>query len=350
MAQELPTDLGRPGFDPILVEVYRGDIVESRHLVDAAVVDTDGKIVEAWGDVARPVYPRSACKPLQAIPLVESGAAEAFELGDKEIALACASHNGEPVHVETVLTWLDRLGLGDDDLECGGHLARNPTVLSAFVQSGAPLRQANSNCSGKHSGMLSHAVHLGEATGGYIEPAHPVQCRVKAALAAMYGLDLDRAPIATDGCGIPTLAVPTTAMAQAMARFANPDGLESERAAACRRIARAMLAEPYMVAGMERFCTELMRAARGRVLAKTGAEGVYMAGLPETGMGIALKTHDGTGRGAEMVLAALLRRHKVLDEAAQVALSDRLDPILHNVRGREIGRLRAAHWSIAAPF
>ncbi len=343
-------DLDAPGAQPVVVEVTRGGIVESRHLVDLAIVDTDGKVVEAWGDVARPVFPRSANKPLQAIPLAETGAADAFALEDKHLSLACASHNGERVHVETVLSWLDRIGLNDDDLECGGHYARNPKVLLDFAASAAPLRQANNNCSGKHAGMLSHAVHAGDKPKGYIEPDHPVQQRVTAVLGEMYGVDMSQAPRGVDGCGIPTYAVPVRAMAAGMARFANPDALSPDRAAACRRIAGAMMAEPYMVAGMDRFCTELMAAANGRVTAKTGAEGVYMAGLPDRGLGIAMKTHDGNGRASEAVLAAALVRLDALDETMRETLADRINTPVANVRGRTVGEIRPVNAAAAAPF
>lgn len=310
---------------PLVVEATRGPLVESRHLVDAAVVDAAGAVVAAHGAVDAPVYPRSACKPLQALPLVESGAADAFGLSQKEVALACASHNGEPVHVEAVLAWLDRLGLSDDDLECGAHLPRQEPVLAEFVRSGATLRQAHNNCSGKHAGMLATAVHLGEPTRGYVGREHPVQRRVAAAMGELCGLRLETFGI--DGCGIPTFALPLGALAFGMARLpGRPAG---------RRIVEAMIAEPYMVAGRGRACTELMQAAGGAVALKTGAEGVYMAALPARGLGLALKARDGAGRAAEIAVAQLLARLGALPE-------DFARRPLHNVRGLAIGELRPA--------
>lgn len=232
MTIEQTAMLGQPGERPFAVEVTRGPLVESRHLVDAAVVDAAGDRVAVWGDVERPVYARSAIKPIQALALIETGAAEAFALSNREIALACASHAGEPVHVEAVTAWLARLGLGDDDLECGAHYPRNANVLSDFARSGAVLRQAHNNCSGKHAGMLSHAVHLGEATAGYIGAEHPVQGRVREAIGAMCGLDAERAQVGIDGCGIPTLALPLSHLALAMARLCRPDDLPPGRAGA----------------------------------------------------------------------------------------------------------------------
>lgn len=343
-------DLGPASDRPIIVEITRGNLVESRHVVDAAIVDPDGKVVESWGNIEHPVYPRSANKPLQAIPLVESGAADAFDLPDLNVSLACASHAGEKIHVDTVLAWLDKLGLSDDDLECGGHYARNPKVLLEFFKSGAPVRQANNNCSGKHSGMLTHAVHLGDPTKNYIEPDHPVQQRITRTLGEMYGVDMSNAQVGTDGCSIPTYAIPTRAMALGMARFTNPDGLDNDRANACRRIARAMMAEPYMVGGMDSFCTKLMAAAKGKVAAKTGAEGVYMAGLPSKGLGIALKCQDGNGRAAEIALAAILDRYDVLAEDERQKIAVYLKAPVMNVNGLTVGRMRAVSSAAAAPF
>ncbi len=350
MTETNKADLGKPGNAPIIVEITRGSMVESRHIVDLAVVDADGKIVEAWGDVEHPVFPRSANKPLQAIPLIETGAADAFALPDRNISLACASHAGEPIHINTVLAWLGKLSLSDDDLECGGHFARNPKILIDFVKSGEPLRQANNNCSGKHTGMLSHAVHMGDPSKGYVQPDHLAQRRVTRILGEMYGVDMANAAMGTDGCSLPTYAVPTRAMALGMARFANPDALDNDRAVACRRIAQAMMAEPYMVAGLERFCTLLMETARGKVVAKSGAEGVYMAGLPGRGFGIALKCRDGQGRAAETVLAAILDRHDVLTEDERRRLSDYIQGPIFNVNGLTVGHMQAVSSAAAAPF
>jgi L-asparaginase II len=310
---------------PLVVEATRGPLVESRHLVDAALVDAAGAVVEAHGAIDDPVYPRSACKPLQALPLVESGAADAFGLSQRELALACASHNGEPVHVEAVLAWLARLGLSDDDLECGAHLPRQEPVLAEFVRSGAALRQAHNNCSGKHAGMLTTAVHLGEPTRGYIGREHPAQRRVAAAMGELCGVRL--AAFGIDGCGIPAFALPLRALALGMARLpGRPAG---------RRIVEAMIAEPYMVAGRGRACTELMQAANGAVALKTGAEGVYMATLPAQGLGVALKARDGAGRGAEIAVAMLLGRLGALpQELARRSI--------RNVCGLAVGELRAA--------
>ncbi len=191
---------------PVLVELVRGDLVESRHRGAFAVVDAAGKMVASAGDIERPVYARSAVKPLQALPLVESGAADRFGLGVEELALACASHAGTPLHVAKVASFLARAGLAAADLECGGHLPTDLASAQALIRAGEAPSPLHNNCSGKHAGFLATARHLGEAIRGYIEFDHPVQQRVLAAMGGMTGLDLTRAPRGRDGCGIPTIA------------------------------------------------------------------------------------------------------------------------------------------------
>ena len=208
-----------PSAPPILIEVTRGDLVESRHAGSAIVVDAAGKVVAAWGDPERPVFGRSAIKPLQALPLVESGAAEHFALGDAELCIACGSHGGEPEHTRLVEAWLSRLGLSPAALECGCQLPLHEPSAHALLRAGVAPGPQHNNCSGKHTGMLTHTVHRGEPTPGYIRPEHPSQQRVRAALEAMTGLNLATAPRGIDGCGLPQYGMPLRAMAHAMALF-----------------------------------------------------------------------------------------------------------------------------------
>lgn len=331
-----------PADNPVLIELTRGDMVESGHRGAAAVVAADGHVVAAWGDVTRPVYPRSAVKPLQALALIETGAADAFAVGEAEIALACASHNGERTHVEAVAAWLGRMGLGDSDLECGPHAPLGPAARAGLIRSGAPFGRLHNNCSGKHAAMLATARHMGEPTAGYIQPGHPVQRRVRALLAEMGGTGLDDAPAGTDGCGIPTLGMPLLAIARAMARLVSPDSLAPARAAAARRVIAAMTAHPHMVAGRDRFCTRVLAAGGGGVLVKTGAEGVYAAALPGAGLGIALKIDDGAVRAAEAAIAALLPRFGALDGRVREVLAGYSHAVQRNWGGTETGVLRPA--------
>jgi L-asparaginase II len=340
---EFPVQPDAGGHRPLLVEVLRGDMVESRHAVAFAAVDATGRRVAWGGDVEAPVYGRSAVKGLQALPLVETGAADRWGLGDAELALACASHGGEERHVETVLRWLQAMGLAAADLECGSHLPYHEPSAAAMIRAGKSPSPAHNNCSGKHAGFLAAALHKGEPTKGYIAADHPVQRRVTRALEEMCGADLSRAPVGIDGCGIPTIGIPLEKLALGMARLADPAKLPAERRAAVERIRRAVAAEPFMVAGTGRFCTEVMQQLGARAFVKTGAEGVFCAALPEKGIGIALKAADGAGRGAEAAVAHLLERFGALDEAGRRrALAPRLKPSLFNRAGRVVGEIRVA--------
>lgn len=283
---------------PLTVELWRGPHVESRHLVHAVVCDVRGAVVRSWGDPDRLTHPRSSVKPLQALPLIETGAADAFGLGSVELALACASHNGEPDHVEAVEAWLDRIGCGVDDLECGteqAHLDVDPTASAAW-----------NSCSGKHAGFLTVARHLGVDTAGYIQPDHPVQELVRAALAETMRTALDPAEAGIDGCGIPVHPVPLHAIATGAAGFGAPAEWPPARVEAARRLAEAMVAQPWYVAGTDRLCTDLLAAGGGDVLVKYGAEGVQLVGLPRLGLGIAVKTEDGSRPASEVALGQVL--------------------------------------------
>ncbi len=328
--------------NPVMVEVWRGDLVESIHRGAAAAVDADGCVVAAWGDIDRTVYARSAIKPLQALPLIESGAAERFGLGDEEIALACASHNGEPRHVDKVAHWLARIGLGVQDLECGAQLPSSDEATAALLRSGSAATAIHNNCSGKHTGFLSTALHLDEPTRGYSLAHHPVQQRLRRVLEDMSGAVLIDAPGGVDGCGIPVVGLSLRATALAMARLASPAGLAPARAAAAKRVVRAMATVPFMVAGSGRFCTELMQRTRTAAVIKVGAEGVFTAALPGKGLGVALKIDDGARRAAEVAIGALLGQLGVLDDAARAGLAAYLSPCVRNRLGAVVGRLSAA--------
>jgi L-asparaginase II len=328
--------------DPVLVEVTRGSIAESWHRGVAAIVDASGKVLSHWGDFERPVYPRSAIKSLQAIALVESGAAEAFDLSDEELALACASHGGEPGHAERVAVWLERIGCTVDDLECGAHAPSYAPAAEALARAGEEPTPLHNNCSGKHAGFLTTARHLGEPTKDYRLYGHPVQQRVLGILEQMTGQDLGDAPWGLDGCSIPTIAIPVGALAMAMARLADPKDLPERRIDAVLRIRSAWGGNPFFVAGTGRFDTAVMEATGGRVLVKTGAEGVYCACLPDFGLGIALKIDDGAGRASEVAMAALLDHVGALGESAREVLANRIRPRVRTRRGFEAGEIRPA--------
>jgi L-asparaginase II len=321
------------------VEVWRGEVVESRHAVAAVAVDAAGGVIGAWGDGGLAVFPRSAVKAMQALPLIESGAAGAFGFSDEELALACASHNGELAHVTAVRAWLARMGIDESHLACGSHWPMNDEAARALAARHETPTALHNNCSGKHAGMLATARHCGEPLAGYEKYDHPVQRRVRAALADLAQCNVDQAPRATDGCGIPTLAMPLLALARCAARFARPESLGPERAAACRRSAAAMAAHPFMIGGSGRLCTQFIAAAKGRVLVKTGAEGVYMAMAPDLGVGLALKALDGAKRAAEVALIALLDGLGAMDDDLRQAMAAFAVPPILSRRGAIVGRI-----------
>jgi L-asparaginase II len=325
--------------NPILVEVRRGGLAESRHRGAVAVADASGRPVLALGDVERPVYPRSAVKALQALVLVETGAADRFGLGDEELAVACASHSGEPGHVETVTGMLARAGLDADALRCGAHWPLYQPAAQALARSGATASSLHNNCSGKHTGFVCAACAMGVPHHDYLSPAHPVQREVHSVLETMTNLRIDDDCRGTDNCSVPTWAIPLAGLAGAFARFATGQGLEPARARAAARLRAACAAAPWHVAGTGRFCTEMMKHFGARVFVKTGAEGVFCGALPEQGLGFAVKCDDGAGRAAELVTASMIARFLPLDDADRVFLEKYLRPTLRNWNGIVVGSL-----------
>ncbi|MFO1128607.1 MAG: asparaginase [Rhodospirillales bacterium] len=329
--------------NPVLVEVVRGDSSESRHRGAACVAGVDGTIA-AWGDIDAAIFPRSAVKPLQALPLVATGAADRYGLSASELAIACGSHAGQPQHVHTVADWLARIGCGPDALICGPHPPLDGAAAREQWRQGALPSRLHNNCSGKHAGFLTVARRLGVPTEGYGAPEHPVQRRVAATLAALAGIEPPVLTCAVDGCGVPTFALPLAALARAFARFAaaNGDGSDVPGAA---RIRAAMRSYPQFIAGPGRFDTEIIAAAAGLILVKAGAEGVACAAVPDRGLGIAVKIDDGAGRAAEATMAALLLRFAGPTPAVTALLRQYADAPLRNTEGRTVGAIRAvAGW------
>lgn len=309
---------------PLIVEVHRGGLVESRHEVDVAVVGPDGHS-SGWGVPNRGVLARSAMKPIQALALVESGAADAYALSDRQLALACASHSGEPAHIEVVDAWLAQLGLDVGSLECGGHFPNHDASAHVLIASGTGFDARHNTCSGNHCGFLTVAAHLGLEPSGYITPNHPVQRdHITPSIEDLCGVSLADATPSIDGCGIPVWEVP-------LDRFANGWAALSERPAGARLLA-AMAAEPVMVGGTGNACTRVITATEGRVVVKFGAEGMYAAVIPETGMGIALKARDGARRAAEAAMLWLLADLGALEGIEP-------DPI-RNFAGIEVGTVQ----------
>ena len=278
--------------NPILAELTRGGIVESIHRGSYAIVDTAGTLLASAGNIATPVFPRSAIKALQAMPMLESGAAEAFGFNAQEIAISCASHGSEERHISTVRSILKKAEVCETDLECGPHWPiYQPAGRMMAVKNQSPERIHN-NCSGKHAGMLATAKHLGEPLENYVERAHPVQQRIETLIAEFCQCILSAAPCGIDGCSVPTWAIPLKNMALGFAKFGNAPSAENIWGNSAEKLMEAVKSTPFMVAGSERFCTKLMEKIP-RIFAKTGAEGVYCGAIPHAGIGIAVKCDDG---------------------------------------------------------
>jgi L-asparaginase II len=310
---------------PLVVEVTRGSHIESIHEVDVAVVGADGKLEQGWGDSHRDVLPRSAIKPIQAMPLVESGAADAARLTPKELALACSSHNGEAEHVALVGSWLDRIDAAERFLECGAHAPLYRGAADDLLRSGVEFSSIHNNCSGKHTGFLTLCAHQQVDPTGYISPGHRLQTEhITPAIEDLCGLSLTDQTPAVDGCGIPVWAVSLDRLAAGWARLS--------RRGAGQRLIEAMIAEPFLVAGTDQACTQIMTAGAGSVAVKTGAEGVYCAVVPGQGLAVALKVRDGNGRASNVAIEWLLNKMGAVDTTGPT--------ILRNLAGTEIGEIR----------
>ncbi|WP_088282784.1 asparaginase [Ideonella sp. A 288] len=340
---------------PDLVHALRGGIVESFHRGAIAIVDADGTPVLALGDIDRPVFPRSACKVLQALPLVESGAAEAFGLSDDELALACASHGGEARHAATAASMLAKAGLDASALECGAHWPYFDGAIKAMARDGATPSALHNNCSGKHAGFVCLGCLLARAQGGgdadawrgfvrgYLLPEHPVMREVSASLQSTTGADLSRLPVGTDGCSIPAHAIPLRQLALAFARVGTGVGLRDGQARAARRLREAVARSPFFVAGTGRFDTRVMERLGERVFCKVGAEGMYCAALPEQGLGVAIKIDDGNNaRASEVAMAAVIESRVRLDDGERAFMQGFSDLTLRNWNGFTVGALRAS--------
>jgi L-asparaginase II len=320
--------------NPTLIELTRGALVESAHAGVVAVARPDGGLAAAAGDVAVPVFPRSAIKPLQALPFLETGAVERFGLGTAEIAIACASHSGTPRHVAVAEGLLARAGLTPAALGCGVHEPYDAATARALIRSGQRPTSLHHNCSGKHAAMLATAAHMGEPADGYWQPDHPVQVRIRRVLEDLTGCSLSAEVCGIDGCSVPNWAIPPAGLARAFACFMTGEGLTPERTRHCARIFEACTAHPDLVAGPGRFDTLVMQRLPGKVLVKTGAEGVYCGAFAGLGLGFALKIEDGAKRASEAVAAQLIAHF--LPEAREVAP----DAALRNWRGLDVGRVR----------
>ncbi len=326
--------------NPVLVEITRADQVESQHRGAIAVVGVDGKLVRSWGDIDRFAHPRSSLKPFQAIPLIESGAFQAYGLSMPDLALCCGSHNAEPKHLKRLAEWLERLGLGEQHLFCG---PQRPAwslldVSGAKEAPGASLL-AN-NCSGKHIGFLTTAIHLGISTADYCDLDHPVQRLVKEVVTEFTDHVPSESQTSVDGCGAPAYSFPLRSFALAMARLGRPEKTGGQRTAAAQLVVSAMTAHPWYVAGTGRPDTTLMQDSGFPGIAKGGAEGFFALSIPGKGLGIAIKIDDGAYRATSVAASAVLGQLGVLDREAMSRLKAIANPRIRSLGGIQVGEIR----------
>jgi L-asparaginase II len=324
-----------------LVEVTRGGRVESIHYGAVAVVDAQGRLVAHAGDPDLTTYLRSAAKPFQLLPLVESGGADRFGFNDKELAVMAASHSGEPRHLEAVRAILEKIGLDERALLCGAHWPLSEETARMLREAGREPAPIDNNCSGKHASMLAQCAARGLSTHDYLDRRHPIQVTILETLGALCGIEPDAIGVGIDGCSVPCFALPLQACGLAFARLADPSGLPEPRRSAVRRIAQAMMAYPEMVGGEGRLDTDLMRAAPGRLVCKGGAEGYHGVGIVKGGLGLAIKIVDGNGqRAGGPVVVEALRQLGALDNLMLDTLHRHHAPVVKNHRGLEVGEVR----------
>ena len=302
------------------------DSAESEHHIDAAIVDLEG-LVTTFGDGDRPTIARSSIKPIQVLPLIRTGAADAFSVSDTELTLGAASHSGEAEHVAAVDSWLGRIGLDRSALECGPDRPISQDEADRLLRDGQHFEAVHNCCSGKHAGFLTIAQHLGVDPAGYIHREHPVQQLVTEAIAEYTGVDVDSQSSGVDGCGIPTFSIPLHSLAQSMAQLVSNDDDASQR------VTSALAANPFWISGTDRMEVRVCDIATEPIVLKAGAEGVYMVGLPSRGVGVALKTNDGASRAAEIALAGILEHLGVIP--AGLAATD-----ITNKAGTVVGTLQ----------
>lgn len=317
---------------PVIAHVTRGTTIESRHRGSFAVRDANGKILASAGDIATPVFPRSSIKAFQCLPLIESGAAERYGLTDEEIALCCASHNGEPAHLRVAASILAKAGNAESHYECGAHWPHEREDVADLTRMHQEPRAIHNSCSGKHAGMLAFARHLGLATDNYVSQTHPVQQAVAATLARYCDIDIQNAPVGIDGCAVPTWAMPLPNLALGFARLANP----ADRAG--QWIIRAARNHPDMIEGSKGFDTAVMRAVP-RLFIKYGAEAVCCGAIPHAGLGFAMKVDDGGRRAAQVAIAAMLASLPVWMPEEKAALASYARTDLRNWSGQHVGAI-----------
>jgi L-asparaginase II len=322
-----------------LVLVQRGGITESIHRGHVAVVDSSGKIVAAYGNPHFHTYTRSALKPLQAISVLESGAAERFNLSDKEIVAISSSHSGEVFHIGVVESILHKIGCAAGVLQCGAHPPLHKVSAQQLADSSIKPTAVHNNCSGKHSGMVATALALGAHLETYRETEHPVQQLILSIVAEICGIPMNEIDIGIDGCGVPVFGMPISNLAQGFARFGDQESWMSPRKEYCRRIGKAIVEHPFVLAGSDRFDSLLIEATKGRLLVKSGAEGIAAISDTANGLGIVVRVEDGAERAVYPAVMETLEQLGLIDSEERKKLDSFHHPVMLNWAGTQVGSL-----------
>ncbi|MBC7286610.1 MAG: asparaginase [Armatimonadetes bacterium] len=332
-----------------LAEVTRGSLVESVHFGHVAVADAEGALIYGYGDPNRLCYLRSSAKPIQALAVVLSGAADKFAFDARELAICCASHHGRPEQVAAVLAVLDKLGLGPEALQCGVHEPLDPEARRQLIAAGREPSPLHNNCSGKHAGMLAVCLAMGWDIADYVKPDHPLQRWHLRNVAQACGVAEKEVVIGIDGCGVPTFGVPLRAIAAAFARLVTGVGLDNDLAAAAERVRQAMWAAPELISAPDGFDSQLLAAGQGALLAKGGAEGLLPVGSID-GLGFAVKVDDGSARAMPPIVTSIGRRLTQFPAAIEERWANL--PV-RNAHGWQVGVIRPApaleQWLSALP-
>lgn len=324
----------------LFAEITRNNIVESCHFGAAVICNHDGGVIKQWGNAEQLIYPRSALKPIYAIGLIESGAADHFKLSSAELALACSSHNGQKMHSDCVAKWLNRLGLKPDDLACGLVLPDDLRHMQNILSMGQGKCRLHHNCSGKHASFLTQALFLKHKLQNFHLKDHPVQQSSLNILSEMIDMDIQSLPIGNDGCGFPAPTMPLAKLAHLVASFAAPAKHSAIRRKAISRLHKAMRNNPYYVAGEGSIVSDVICITRGKVLVKSGAEGIITASIPAHGLGIAVKIADGSSRARGAVLLEIIMQMNVLSDNEIHQLDHHINPQVLNSRHEIVGEIR----------
>lgn len=336
--------------NPILVEVYRGGVLESFHRGVICILDRNENVVYKEGDIRQLCYPRSALKFFQQLPMLMSGAAESFGFSVQDIAIMCGSHNGEDEHVKVVRSILNKIGLNESHLLCGAQYPSDKRCANKLIASGEKPGAIHNNCSGKHAGFLAYSVFLGANIQSYLEPHHPTQKEIRRVVAEFHAMDETAMLVALDGCSAPIYAIPVYNQALAYMRLVNPAFGDAKLRHACDRVVQSAREFPFMIAGSGRYCTDLINACSDQLIGKTGAEGIYSLAFHQEIYGACMKIDDGKMLPQYNVAQKLVERSRLFSDETLAPLHHYMEEPLRNFNNWETGAIRVSDSILSKPW